>query len=196
MFCSKCGKEGGKESGFCKFCGAPLANSEVQAADVPGKRSRKRLWITLGAVGVVAIVGLALLLSLVVFRSNSASEAEKAVTGFITAFAEKDTNRVLSLLDPDTVQALEQQAQSAGASLQTLIANEMANVVPAGSTEITLHDPKFETTVNGDTASVQVLSVELTYRDPQGEMQTKDLSGPSSLVKKNGKWYITSIQVK
>ncbi len=161
-----------------------------------GKKSRKRLWIAIGAVGVIVVVALALILPLVVFKSSSASGPEKTVTDFMTAFARADVNKALALLDPDTVSILEQQARQAGTSLQALLAGEMAAEVPPGSTEVKLASPKFQTTVSGDTANVQVVSVQLTYRDSQGKQQTKSLSGPSSLVKKNGTWYITSIQVQ
>ncbi len=148
---------------------------------------------------VIALIAVVALVAIIAGCGNSsngnASDPEKTVTEFMTAFVRKDTNQVIALLDPDTLNTWEQQAQAAGMSLQTLIESGMASLVPAGSTDAQLRNPQFETTSSGDTANVQVVTVELTYNDEQGKAQTKQLSGPSTLSKKNGKWYVTSIQV-
>lgn len=121
---------------------------------------------------------------------------EKTVTDFMVAFGQKDMNSVMSLLDPDTVSKMEQYVQNSGGDLQTLIAGEMSSVIPAGSSDVQFSNLKFNTTINGDAASVEVVSADVTYRDSQGNMQSKHLSGSSSLVRKNDNWYIESINVE
>ncbi len=153
---------------------------------------------------VIVIFALALVCALLLCGCGSktspeaAPEAapEKTVNDFMVAFGQKDMNKVMSLLDPDTVSKMEQYVQNSGGDLQTLIASEMASVIPTGSSDVQFSNLKFNTTINGDNASVEILSADVTYRDSQGNMQSKHMSGSSSLVRNNGNWYLETITVE
>jgi len=78
MWCWRCGKENPQGARFCGFCGAPLI--------VPvARKSPWRLWV---AAGIVAILGVALVLTLV-WRGRAAPRSltampTKSATPFIT----------------------------------------------------------------------------------------------------------------
>jgi hypothetical protein len=58
MICSKCGGDNGSDTGFCKNCGAPLAEGK----NVPSKKSKKALIIAVISGGVVLIAAALILL--------------------------------------------------------------------------------------------------------------------------------------
>ncbi len=203
MFCTKCGKENEGNNTFCKFCGAPIGGAApvVPPQAAPGKPGKsKALILGVGAGVLAVIVAVVLILVLVVFKSNSsASGPEQTVTEFMQAAAKGDVNKMLSFMDSETQDLMQTYAEMSGVDLETMLSEAFTSEMPAGATNMQVKDMKFNTTVSGDTAEVEIVAGTMSYRDANGKLVEKKLDAADAitvpLLKQNGKWYIDFVQM-
>lgn len=103
MFCGKCGTKNSDDAVFCKECGAPIGTAQKgpdKLAAVPSyslQSSQRNRVVGIAAVGVVAVVVIALLFALLSGRSYKST-----VTKFLDATFEADAKTILNLV-PDNM---------------------------------------------------------------------------------------------
>lgn len=142
-----------------------------------------------------------LVLVLVVFKSDSttASGPEQAVTEFMQAAAKGDVNKMLSFMDPETQDLMRTYAEMSGVDLETMLSEAFTSEMPTGATNMQVKDMKFNTTISGDTAEVEIVAGTMSYVDSNGKVVEKKLGAADSITvplqKMNGKWYIDFVQM-
>jgi hypothetical protein len=155
------------------------------AAPAPQKEKGGKGWLVGVLIGaaVAIVVAVVLVLVLVVFKGGG---PEPVARDLYTATAKGDSSAVIALVDTSDLSK-----QGAESNFTAYIKKN----IPEGNMKFI--NLKFETKVNGDTATATAVSGKISYTDPKtGKTSTEDISalGEESntvyLVKKDGKWYV------
>lgn len=207
MFCTECGEEIEEGTHFCPYCGKPqepgatapqepvpparattppvpvtppVAQTAVPAAAQP--RQRKKWLIPVAAGGAAVLVaGIVLVLVLVVFKGSSGPEA--TMRDFFKALQSKKVESVLALVDLEGIK-------------QKGMLQEFEASIKGGlpSDDMKFEDLEFTTKIDGDQATVKIVSGKAVTTDAKGKESTADMTAgsnaPAYLVLKNGKWLI------
>ncbi len=214
MFCPNCGAENVAGSKFCKKCGqalpespaegTPLATAIPPAAPppvtaapgpgmvpVPPDRKKSKAWLlVLGLVGLLVVVGVALVLIFVVFKGNgAASGPEKTVEQLLKAVENNDDSGILATIDPAFLREMRRQY---GADYENMLISALYNSLPGDNVKFT--GAKYQTVITGDTATVTVVDGTLEYTDFFGDRQKKPVDQADlpqfELLKKGDTWYL------
>lgn len=99
MFCGKCGAQNPEGTAFCQKCGASLDPSQpaAKAAGTAAASDKRNRTIGMAAVGIAAVVAVALLFTLLGGRSY-----KKTVTKYLDATFDADAKAIINLI-PDAM---------------------------------------------------------------------------------------------
>jgi zinc-ribbon domain len=156
------------------------------AAPGPQKEKGGKGWLVglLIAAAVAIIVAVVLVLVLVVFKGAG---PESTAGDLYKAMETGNPSKVIALVDTSEL--------SKQPGLESKFRDYVEKNLPDGKLKFT--DLEFDTKVNGDNATVTVVSGKITLTDPEtGLTSTKDIkelgeaSNIAYLIKKDGKWYI------
>jgi hypothetical protein len=163
-------------------------------AGVPPRRSRTGLWIGLAAA--VVLIAVACVLVFVVFWGDiagggAASNPEKTVRNFLSAFDNKDVDAVFDLLDPESMSDMlgDQSVEDAKADMRDAL------FADAGISSIKFSGMQMTTKETGNKATVTLTAGKAIITDENGNQETSDVKEADSpptidLVKRDGSWYI------
>lgn len=226
-FCAKCGAEVSPGSPFCGSCGAPVAGAEAppaqDAVPVPpppaagapaygppaappgpgfqppksgGGGAKVAVFVLIGILVIGAVVGVILWLTLGGGDDDQA-KVEKVVTEFYTAMEKNDAKAMIALLDSASRKELDDAAEDYDYDDgEEFLSEYMDYTFPEGDLKIT--GLEFETTVNGDKATVEVVGGKAAYTDYYGDEVKENYDDDGEvfsddafeLKKTDGKWYL------
>jgi phage shock protein A len=154
------------------------------AAPTPKKEKGGSKWLVgvLIAAAVVAAVAVVLVLTLVVFKGGG---PEAVAHNLYKAMEKGDASAVVALVD--TSEMSKQQG------MKTTFNKYVKANLPSGG--LKFKDVKFETKIDGNSATATVVEGKVSYTDQKGKTSTEDMAGQDNpwivyLVKKDGKWYV------
>lgn len=147
----------------------------------PEKKKKKWLAPALIGVALVLVAAVIVVLVVVVFGGGG---PQATVNDLYKAMEKGDSSAVVALVDTSEL--------SKQAGLDAKFKEYVQKNMPSG---VKFSDLKFETTVNGNNATVKTVSGKVSGKDKSGKTVTVDItkSGGSNttyLVKKDGKWYL------
>lgn len=120
---------------------------------------------------------------------QAASEPVEVAEAYLKALEERDLRALLDLIDPDTLEDLEDEY---GKEYRDILEGFFFASLPEG---LEFKGLKFSQEIEDDEAEVFIEEGTATYVDEEGEKQTLDLAevmeGALELVKRDGTWYIT-----
>jgi len=206
-FCVRCGQAAGSEGGPLAGGSAPQWVAPAPQGGVPPAwggypppppsprpgRSRRALWIALGAVVVVAAIAAVLVFAVFGVGGGGTAAAatpEKSVSRFLAAMENKDIDAVLNLLDPQVRESLVK-VGDAKAAKKTL----SATMFPYKSVKFS--NIKLSTKMSGETsASVTITAGTATETASDGKSTKHDIATDMpitfDLMQKDGSWYLLS----
>jgi hypothetical protein len=160
----------------------------------PVKKKSVLPWV-LGGIGILAVIAVVLVLVLVVFRGGSdTSGPEKVVDTFFQSLEKQDVDMMLGTWEPDYIGEIK---DALGKDYRDLLDEYFFMAFPE---DLEFNVTKYETEVKGDQARVKLVEGTVTYTDEYGDKITNKASESDmkvlKLVKKDGKWYISSATLK
>ena len=214
MYCDKCGKEIAEGGGFCAGCGAPVGAGAATApppagpamsppvgppaqplpyAPAPPPKKPVLPWV-LGILGVAAIVALVLVLVLVVFKGDDnkvdTSGPEQVVLDFFEALEKQDVELLLSTIDPEMVDMLE---EALGEDYVDLVEEYFFMAFPD---DLEVDIDEMETEIDGDEATVVITEGTMSYTDEYGDEVTEEAADNDmeafELIELDGEWYLSA----
>ncbi len=162
----------------------PPGPPEGTPAAAPPKQKGSKKWLApvLIGVAVILVAAVVVVLVLVVFAGGG---PQATVNDLYKAMEKGDTAAVVALVDTSEL--------SKQAGLDTKFKEYIQKNMPSSGMKFS--DLKFETTVNGNNATVKTVSGKVSGKDESGKAVTEDITKTSGsnttyLVKKDGKWYL------
>jgi hypothetical protein len=160
-------------------------------------------WI-LGGIGLLAVIAIVLVLVFVVFGSDDAtttsgdngdvSGPEEVVKKFFKGMEKQDADMLLSTFEPSFRKELK---KALGDNYETFFEDYFFAAYP-DSLKVEIR--KMETEIDGDTAVVTVVDGTMSYTDEYGDKVTEEASegevDPTTLVRVDGKWYLSGEAAK
>ncbi len=188
MICQSCGKQlkdGG--ASFCTWCGEPIQ------APMPRKAGKRWPYILL--LVVVLSIGVVMVLGFAGPRwflggGGKQSNPEATVNSYLKALETKDAVSILSLLDPDYIKAVDDMLNAAG----TVTVDEAISEDIFNYQSIRFEGVAYDTSINGNVASIRIIAGAVTGTDINGTTTTLDIANSSfsdyRLTLMDGNWYI------
>lgn len=148
------------------------------------KKGGKKKWLAPVLIGTALLLVAAIVVVLVVVVFGGGGP-QATVNDLYKALEKRDSSAVVALVDTSEL--------SKQSGLDTKFKEYIQKNMP--SSGIKFSDLKFETSVNGNNATVKTVGGKVSYKDKSGKTVTEDItkSGGSNttyLVKKDGKWYL------
>ncbi len=174
--------------------GPPAGFPQQPLPYAPPPKKSALPWI-LGILGTAAIVALVLVLVLVVFKGDDekkvdSSGPEQVVLDFFRALEKQDAALLLSTMDPETVDMLE---EALGDDYEDLVEEYFFMAFPD---DLEVDIEKMETEIDGDEATVVIIEGTMTYTDEYGDEVTEEAVDRDmeafELVELEGEWYLSA----
>ena len=155
--------------------------------------------LALLGVGIIVVLLLGFAVGPKWFTSggNDKADAEKVVQEFYNAMQKGDAQAMIKLLDAGSIKELDDAADELGYDDgEEFLQEYLDYAFPEGDLKIT--GLKYETTVKGDKATVEVVGGKATYTDYYGDEVTENYDDEGEvfsdeafeLKKTGGKWYL------
>jgi hypothetical protein len=159
---------------------------------MPEKKRSPWPWI-LGILGIAAVVAIVLVLVFVVFKGDNGGDTsgpEGTVNTFFEALEKKDVDLLLSTIDPEALEELE---DVLGMDVEEFFEDFFFAFIPD---DFKVEGAKYETEIDGDKATVTAVGGTMSFTDPEtGEEVVEDAGAgdtePFELILIDGKWYLT-----
>ena len=171
---------------------APPPPGQPPPPGVAEKKGSPWPWI-LGILGIAAVVAIVLVLIFVVFKGDNGDDVsgpEATVNTFFEALEQKDVDMMLSTIDPDALEELE---DTLGMDYKEFFEDFFFAFIPD---DFKVEGAKYDTKIDGDKATVIAVAGTMSFTDPEtGEKVVEEAGGedaePFELIQKDGKWYLT-----
>jgi hypothetical protein len=195
VFCPQCGHSERDDTRFCTACGKqllPVARTLPQ-----GKHAGPRTPLLIGIIASIVVFAIMVATAIVGFTASKSAKSntvkmstpKEAATQLLLAMQRRDLSNLKSLLDPDFVKKFN---ETNPGGYESLLEKHFFGNVP-GDAEF--EDLTFDTSVNGNAATVQLTGGSAHYEDACGNQVKKKaielLPPKTDLVNRDGGWYVS-----
>jgi hypothetical protein len=152
-------------------------------------------------IAIIAVLGIGIVVVLLLgfavgpkwfVSDGEVADVEKVVDNFLKAMETKNAKLLVSTLPPSTVKEIEDEISDYGDYDD--IEEFFEDVLFSYYESMKFSGVKYQTTIKGDKATVNIVGGTLTMVDEYGDKTTEDAEDSDTseiqLIKENGKWYI------
>ncbi len=178
---------------------AAPAGPAFQPPKSGGGGAKIAIFVLIGLLVIGAVVGVVLWLTLGGDDDNGGSGGggsatsgpEKVVDTFLKAMEEKDAEMLLGTFAPSALEELEDEMGGYYGDLEELF----GDILFSSYESMEFNGVKYDTEIDGDTATVKIVAGSVTIVDEYGDKSTEDIEDSETsteleLVKEDGNWYI------
>ncbi len=220
MFCPRCGKEM-ESAALCPHCGVDIkrfvespeemvaetiATEEKILKEKPErpegleeekstpakapeeKEKRRRPHVLIGTIFLALIGAAVVTLTFTVFLRENTTGPRQTLDRYFKAQEENRAEEVIDFYDPEDFERMAQIYEMSAEELRNQIIESSQQ---AGAGKVKYENLEYKIDIQGDHATAQIISGTVTYTDPSGETESREIHDTSiTLVKRGGKWYI------